>query len=56
MSATAGGRGARLRELREGEIAISDAALLVLPKPIFGWTIVDAIRLHAQALAPAEAQ
>ena len=33
-----------------------DAALLVLPKPVFGWTIVDAIRLHAQALAPTEAQ
>lgn len=30
-----------------------DAALLVLPKPAFGWTIVDAIRLHAEATASA---
>ena len=30
--------------------------LVVLPKPAFGWTIVDAIRLHAQALAPTSAQ
>jgi len=32
-----------------------DAALVVLPKPAFGWTIVDAIRLHAQALEPTRA-
>jgi hypothetical protein len=32
------------------------SGLLVLPKPAFGWTIVDAIRLHAQALEPAPAQ
>jgi hypothetical protein len=29
---------------REG----SSASLLVLPRPVFGWTIVDAIRLHAE--------
>ena len=33
-----------------------DAAFVVLPKPAFGWTIVDAIRLHAQALEPTKAQ
>src|SRR5882724_12986354 len=32
-----------------------DAALVVLPKPAFGWTIVDAIRLHSQALEPTRA-
>ncbi|HXK18935.1 MAG TPA: hypothetical protein VNG33_14085 [Polyangiaceae bacterium] len=32
-----------------------NAALVVLPKPAFGWTIVDAIRLHAQALEPTKA-
>lgn len=29
----------------------SEPPVLVLPKPAFGWAIVDAIRLHAEALA-----
>lgn len=33
-----------------------DSVLVVLPKPAFGWTIVDAIRLHAQALEPSRPQ
>jgi hypothetical protein len=32
--------------------ARSTSSCLVLPKPAFGWTIVDAIRLHANAGAP----
>jgi CheY-like chemotaxis protein len=32
------------------------AALVVLAKPAFGWTIVDAIRIHAQTAAPMRAQ
>lgn len=27
------------------------SSLLILPKPVFGWAIVDAIRSHAEALA-----
>lgn len=30
--------------------------VLILPKPAFGWTIVDAIRLHAQALSTTTAK
>lgn len=26
-------------------------SLVILPKPVFGWTIVDAIRLHAEVSA-----
>lgn len=29
----------------------SEPPVLVLPKPAFGWVIVDAIRLHAETLA-----
>jgi hypothetical protein len=32
-----------------------DPPVLILPKPAFGWTIVDAVRLHAQALATTSA-
>ena len=28
---------------------VSSASCLILPKPAFGWTIVDAIRLHADS-------
>lgn len=28
----------------------NDPSIVVLPKPAFGWAIVDAIRLHAEAL------
>lgn len=30
----------------------NEHAVVVLPKPAFGWAIVDAIRQHAEALGP----
>ena len=30
----------------------SSSWLVVMPKPVFGWSVVDAIRLHAEAAAP----
>ena len=48
------------RDVRRFSAALAsnqpEPPVLVLPKPAFGWTIVDAIRLHAHALATMSAK
>ena len=38
--------------LRREDLDDGSVAPVVLPKPAFGWTILDAIRAHAQARTP----
>ena len=35
---------------------LREPPVLIVPKPAFGWTLVDAIRLHAETLAATSAQ